>query len=154
MITYLFVLMLYNALISRPHDFIMPDEARVPFSTELEKDFFSLSSDERYEKFHSYSLEDQFTLMLTGNLRVHPPLLHFTIEFAKNGSVIVPMLKEKLKEDVRGETVRDITRVIKHLKRLDLYDVHDDKELMQLLTDKVNSMDGWKDFTLEILDEL
>lgn len=115
-------------------------------ASKLENDFFGLSRDLRIEKFHEYALEDQYKLLIYGNQAQHPPTLGLAIEFAKNGGSAIPFLKEKLTETEVDMTIRDIVITLYFMSRSGSYNVKGDAELMDLLSKKVDSMSGWKDF--------
>lgn len=121
----------------------------------LEKTFFHLSIQDRIGRFHQYSLDDQYRLLIFGNQIAHPPALDLVSEFAKQGQIIVPFLKEKLLAEKEEAAIRDIVATFVELNRLGLYDVKGDTSLMALIAEKANSMHGlWTDTVQDMIGEI
>jgi hypothetical protein len=113
------------------------------------------TTDEQERQFSKYNLEEQYDLYIFGNQVVHPPASYLACQFAKQGPVIVPFLKNKLKAAHEEATIRDIVLVFLWLSRLKLYDIPKDQELMGLLNQRVSNMHGiWKETTLEMLTKI
>lgn len=122
----------------------------------LTHDFYHMTTtDEQERQFSKYSLEEQYDIFIFGNQVVHPPATYLARQFAKQGPVIVPFLKDKLKAAQDEVTIRDIVLVFSRLAQLKLYDISNDNELMTLLDQRVNNMHGiWKDTTLEMVTKI
>jgi len=118
--------------------------------TKVSVDFFKLSISERIKQFKNHTLEDQYELYLVGNQIVHPPAIYLAEPFAEQGPIVVPFLKKKLEVAKEEVTIRDISLVMFTLSQKKLYDFSKDNELMDLLAQRANNMEGmWKDITLK-----
>lgn len=114
-----------------------------------------LSTSEQIKQFKNYGLEEQYEIFEFGNRVVHPPATYLDSPFAEQGPVIVPFLKMKLEATKDEATIRDIALIFSEVARLKLYDFSKDTELMTLLNQKVNNMQGmWKDITLKFLSKI
>ena len=114
-----------------------------------------ISTSERIRQFKNYNLEEQYELFLFGNQVVHPPATYLDSPFAEQGPIVVPFLKMKLEATKDEATIRDIALIFSEVARLKLYDFSKDAELMSLLNQKVNNMQGiWKNSTLKFLSEI
>ena|SRR3972149_832591 len=107
-------------------------------------------------EFTSYGLETQYTIYLCGNQYMHPPALHLATQFASGGQRAAVFLKEKLSQMDDDATIRDIVRVFVEMQRQGTYDVKGDSLLIQLLNEKVRSIqDGyWQNFCRELMGEI
>ncbi len=124
--------------------------------SKLVGDFYrKYTTSEQVSQFKNYGLEEQYELFVFGNEVVHPPATYLAYPFAQQGATIIPFLRKKLefeKDDVR---IRDIVLIFARVAGLKLYDFSKDAELMNLLNQKVNNMQGiWKDVTLKFLSEI
>lgn len=127
----------------------------VKFSN-LTRDFFrNNTTDEQERLFTKYSLDEKYELFIFGNQVVHPPATYLAYSFAKQGPIIVPFLKSKLKATQDEVTIRDIVLIFSKLAQLRLYDFPKDTELMDLLDKRVNDMHGiWKETTREMISTI
>jgi len=115
----------------------------------------NLSSSDQISQFKNYSIEEQYELYKFGNQVVHPPAIYLARALAQQGSVIIPFIKGKLATEEDEVSIRDIILIFSELAQLKLYDVSNDKELMNLLTQKVNNMQGiWKNISITELYEI
>lgn len=123
--------------------------------TDRDREFFYMPMEEQLERFNSLGHEDQYKLLIIGNQYVHPPALHLSNEFAKQGKLVVPLLRRKLLETNSESTTRDIVAVLEAMQRLDVYKVKDDSELMTLIEGKVAAMRGqWGPVTLRMIEDI
>ncbi|MFH0726835.1 MAG: hypothetical protein V2B19_10870 [Pseudomonadota bacterium] len=114
-----------------------------------------VSTSERIKQFKNYSLEEQYEIFEFGNRVVHPPATYLDSPFAEQGPIIVPFLKMKLEATKDEATIRNIALIFSEVARLKLYDFSKDTELMNLLNQKVNNMQGsWKNIALKFLSEI
>ena len=120
-------------------------------------DFYTkyLSPSERMSHFKNYSLEEQYEIFEFGNRVIHPPATYLDLPFAQQGPTIIPFLKVKLDATKDEATIRDIMLIFSKVAQLKLYNFSKDTELMNLLNQKVNGMQGiWKDITTKFLAEI
>jgi hypothetical protein len=123
--------------------------------SKMVSDFYHLSTSEQMRKFENHTLDEQYELYIFGNKVVHPPATYLAEPFARQGAKVVPFLSEKLKAEKDEARIRDIVLVFAEMARLNLYDFSQDTELMSLLNQKINNMQGmWKDVTLKFLSEI
>lgn len=118
-------------------------------------DFYHMTTAEQISQFKNHSLDEQYELFIFGNQEVHPPAIYLAPQFAKRGPTVVPFLRAKLESVQNEETVRDIVTILAELARMKLYDFSKNVELMELLEQKANNMQGiWKKITLEMIAEI
>ncbi len=114
-------------------------------TSEFDREFFRMSTSEQIEKFSKFDLQVQYRLVVVGNQVVHPPALYLTQEFAKRGVVAIPLLSAELTNAQSELTVRDIVAILAEMRRLHVYDVKENVQLMALVRDRVASMKGqWR----------
>ena len=119
------------------------------------EDFYRLSTSEQLKVFKIHSVEEQYDLFLFGNQTVHPPAVYLARPFAEQGASIVPFLKGKLIATRDETTIRDITTILTELYYLKLYNFQEDADLLDVLDQKVNLMQGiWKDTTIKMLAKI
>ena len=119
------------------------------------EDFYRLSTSEQLKVFKIHSVEEQYDLFLFGNQTVHPPAVYLARPFAEQGASIVPFLKGKLIATRDEITIRDITTILTELYYLKLYNFQEDADLLDVLDQKVNLMQGiWKDTTIKMLAKI
>ena len=95
--------------------------------------FFRMPAKERTAKLGTFSLEKQYDMYICGMQEIEPPD-DLSATFALGGNNVVDLLKIKLSEAKKDETISDIIRVFSEITRLKTYDVRNDKELLKLLT--------------------
>lgn len=122
---------------------------------ELAETFFQKSLKDQMAEFPSYELRNQYAIFICGNQAVHPPAQYLAGAFAQDGPKAVEFLRGKLKNAKGDLTIRDITLVFAEMNRLKTYDVAGDKELINLLTEKINGMKSeWKVESEQLLTEI
>lgn len=102
--------------------------------------FYGKPLKERITTFESYNLENQYQIFICGNQVVHPPAIYLAEPFAKQGVIVVPLLKLKLENADDDLTVRDIVLVFAEMHRQHSYNVSEDTGLVKLMIEKVNGM--------------
>ena len=125
--------------------------------SKMVSDFYRnyISASERIRQFKNYNLEEQYELFIFGNQVIHPPATYLDSPFAEQGPIVVPFLKMKLEATENEATIRDVALIFSEVARLKLYDFSKDAELMSLLNQKVNNMQGiWKNSALKFLSEI
>jgi hypothetical protein len=125
--------------------------------SKLASDFYTkyISTSEQIKQFKNYSLEEQYEIFEFGNQVVHPPAIYLAYPFAQQGAAIIPFLRKKLETEKDEARIRDIALIFARVAGLKLYDFSKDIELMSLLNQKVNNMQGmWKGVTLKFLSEI
>ena len=123
--------------------------------SKMVSDFYHLSTAEQMGQFKNHTLDEQYELYIFGNKVVHPPATYLAEPFARQGAKAVPFLKAKLEVEKDEARIRDVVLVFTEMARLNIYDFSRDTELMSLLNQKVNNMQGmWKDVTLKFLSEI
>ena len=108
--------------------------------SDLTRNFFYKSVDERIQQFSGYSMEEQYDLLLYGLQVVHPRTRYLVEEFANQGPIIVPFLKTKLKTTTDEQTIYDIVLVFSELARIKRYDFSKDQELNDLLHQRASDI--------------
>ena len=108
--------------------------------SDLTRDFFNKSMSEQSQQFSNYSMDEQYELLLYGQQVVHPRAGYLVEEFAKQGSIIVPFLKTKLKTTTDEQTIYDIVLVFSELARIMRYDFSKDQELNDLLHQRASDI--------------
>jgi len=116
------------------------------------EDFYRLPTSDQLKAFKTHSVEEQYDLFLFGNQAVHPPAIYLARPFAEQGARIVPFLKNKLITTRDETTIRDIITIFSELSHLKLYNFPKDAQLLDLLEQEANSMQGiWKDTTIKMV---
>jgi hypothetical protein len=105
------------------------------------------------ERLRQYPLPEQYKLFRYGNDVIHPPLIHLADPIAERGKEAVPFLLDRLAEDSSDLAIRDSIQIFKRMSLLRTYPVKEDKDLMDVLTQKVRGMkdDGWRTVCLRML---
>jgi hypothetical protein len=118
--------------------------------------FYSKPMAERIRTFRSYDLESQYEIFLCGNDVVHPPALYLAEPFGEEGAAAVPLLKAKLANAKGDLVIRDIIVVFREMKQRGTYDFSKDRELSELMIEKVRGMryQGWKTIVQTDLNEI
>ena len=120
-----------------------------PKTNNLTRDFFrnTTTDEEKIRKFQNYSLDEQYKIIIFEREVVHPATLEWIIEFSKQGPIIVPFIKTKLKTTKNEYRSYTIFLILQCLYRLQHYDFSKDQELKILMEQRLNNMHGFfKDF--------
>ena len=115
-----------------------------PKTNNLTRDFFrnTTTDEEKIRKFHNYSLDEQYEIIVFESEVVHPPSHEWISEFAKQGPIIIPFIKTKLKTTKNEHRSYLIFSILRSLYGLQLYDFSKDQELKILMEQRLNSMHG------------
>lgn len=117
--------------------------------------FFRNPLKQRINEFKTHDLKTQYQIYLCGNQYMHPPAL-LAPEFALGGEPVANFLREKLLQTKVEATIRDIALVLVEMQRQDTYYVKGDGLLVQLLDEKIRSIqdDFWQKFCSDLLEEI
>ena len=129
MLVLIFFLMLIPACFSTP-------SARKYGKDPVVRDFFRKTSEERAKAFANYDIETQYAIFIYGQQGIRPPLF-YDDNFAKGGTNIVGLLKEKLLQAEDDITIYNILMVLEKMTKQDTCDVAADKDLMLLVNKSV-----------------
>jgi len=123
--------------------------------SKMVSEFFRMSTNEQIKHFNDYNLDEQYELFIFGNQVVHPPAIYLADLLAEQGPGIIPFLTAKLQATQDEITIRDIMTVFEYMAQRKVYDFTQDTELITLMEQRVNKMDGlWKGTALEMLSNI
>lgn len=128
-----------------------------PSTKVMTKEFYRDSSTvRRMRHFRQYRVTEQYDLFIYGNQFRHPPAQYLAQCFALNGIEGVDLLRVKLREASDDLTIRDITKLLKEIDAMRMYDVAGDHELMTSLGMQVQHMKdpGWKALVTEMIAKI
>ncbi len=97
------------------------------------KTFFREPVKEQLKKFSTFSIDDQYSVLICGNQVLHPPALYLAEPFAEKGRIVLDFLKAKLRQATDDLTIRDIIYVFTVMNRQGAHDVVGDGDLMALI---------------------
>lgn len=123
---------------------------------ELSRTFFQLPDRAQTEEFLRSDIETRYAIYLCGNQYMHPATQYLAEPFARGGKSVADFLRSKLAKTNDDLTVRDIVRVFVEMKSNRTYDVANDRDLMQLISARAETMKDaeWKRVVAGMVDEI
>ena len=115
----------------------------------------NIAISDQIKEIKKYHIAEQYDIFEFGNRIIHPPAIYLAKPIAEQGKTIIPFLKEKLQTTSDEVTIRDIVLIISEMVELKNYELSKDSELIKLLEQKINNMEGiWKNFTYKLFSEI
>ena len=123
---------------------------------QLARTFFQLPHKIQTEEFLRSDLETRYAIYLCGNQYMRPATIYLAEPFARGGKNVADFLQPKLARANDDLTVRDIVRVFREMRRIGTYDVANDRDLMRLISARVESMKvaEWKESVTRMVEEI
>lgn len=91
------------------------------------------------ERFQSYDLDTQYSILICGSQYRHPPML-FSNEFAKGGEPAAHYLAQRLEETEHDPTISEIVNVFSDMSKQNTFYLRDHPRMLALVQSKVSAM--------------
>jgi len=123
--------------------------------SESTMDFYNTPLPVREQKFKTYSLDEQYKVLIYGIQARHPPDGAVVLWFAEEGLNVIPFLIDKLRVTQDERTIYAIIRVFSTMALKRRYDFSKDQEILTLLDQKAQGIQGiGKDAVLRMISQV